>query len=162
MNKDEQFMHKAIEIALQARKEGNEPFGAILVKNGEVVMIGENKINTFCDPTHHAEIGLIRKYCSEHHVFDLSEYTLYTSCEPCVMCSGAMVWSNLGRLVYSVSHDQLAKIAGGNIMISCEEVFDKSPQKPEVVGELLNAEGLKVFEGYQFHSESSSEQKIYF
>lgn len=69
MNKDELFMHKAIGIAL----------------------------HTFCDPTHHAEIGLIRKYCSEHHVFDLSEYTLYTSCEPCVMCSGAMVWSNLRR-----------------------------------------------------------------
>ncbi|PQP81400.1 nucleoside deaminase [Paenibacillus sp. PCH8] len=152
MNKNEVFMQKAIEIALQARKEGNEPFGAILVRNDEIVMIGENKINTFCDPTHHAEIGLIRKYCSEHQVFDLSEYTLYTSCEPCVMCSGAMVWSNLGRLVNSVSHDQLAEIAGSNIMISCEEIFEKSPQKPEVVGELLNEEGLKVFEGYRFHS----------
>lgn len=151
MIKDEYFMHKAIEIAQQARQEGNEPFGAILVKDEEIVMIGENKINTFCDPTHHAEIGLIRKFCSEHHVFDLSEYTLYTSCEPCVMCSGAMVWSNLGRLVYSVSHDQLAEIAGSNIMISCEEVFAKSPQQPEVVKEMLNQEGLKVFEGYQFH-----------
>jgi len=53
--------------------------------------------------------------------------------------------------VYSVSHDQLAEIAGSNIMISCEEVFEKSPQRPEVVKELLNREGLKVFEGYQFH-----------
>ncbi len=115
-------------------------------------MIGENKSNTFCDPTHHAEIGLIRKYCSEHHVFDPGEYTLYTSCELYVMCSGAMVWSNLGRLVYSVSHDQLAEIAGGNIMIACEEVLEKSPQKPEVTGELVGAEGLEVFEGYQFHT----------
>lgn len=111
-NKDEIFMKKAIEVALQSRNEGNEPFGAILVKGEEVVMVGENKINTFCDPTHHAEIGLIRKFCSENNVFDLSEYTLYTSCEPCVMCSGAMVWSNLGKIVYSVSHDQLAEIAG--------------------------------------------------
>jgi len=52
------------------------------------------------------------------------------------------------------AHDQLAEIAGGNIMIACEGVFDKSPQKPEVTGELLNTEGLKVFEGYQFHSKS--------
>jgi len=51
-----------------------------------------------------------------------------------------------------LAHDLLAEIAGGNIMISCEEVFDKSPQKPEVTGKLLNTEGLKVFEGYQFHS----------
>jgi guanine deaminase len=150
LKSDEYFIKKAIEIALQARKEGNEPFGAILVKDEEIVMIGENKINTFCDPTHHAEIGLIRKFCSEHNVFDLNEYTLYTSCEPCVMCSGAMVWSNLGKVVYSVSHDQLAKIAGSNIMISCKEVFEKSPNKPIVVEKVLNDEGLKVFDGYIF------------
>jgi len=147
---DKIFMEKAINLALQGRKEGNEPFGAILVKDEEIVMVGENKINTFCDPTHHAEIGLIRKFCSEHNVFDLSEYTLYTSCEPCVMCSGAMVWSNLGKMVYSVSHDQLAEIAGSNIMIPCKEVFEKSPQQPKVVEKILNEEGLKVFEGYKF------------
>lgn len=149
-NKDELFMKKAIEVALQSRNEGNEPFGAILVKGEEVVMVGENKINTFCDPTHHAEIGLIRKFCSENNVFDLSEYTLYTSCEPCVMCSGAMVWSNLGKIVYSVSHDQLAEIAGSNIMIACNEVFGKSPQRPKLVEQVLNEEGLKVFDGYKF------------
>ena len=150
LKNDEFFMGKAIEMALQARKEGNEPFGAILVKDDEIVMIGENKINTICDPTHHAEIGLISKFCSEHNVFDLSDYTLYTSCEPCVMCSGAMVWSSLGKLVYSVSHDQLAEIAGSNIMISCKEVFEKSPHKPNVVERILNEEGLKVFKGYEF------------
>lgn len=143
-------MQQAIEMARLARKEGNEPFGAILVKDEEIVMVGENKINTLCDPTHHAEIGLIRKYCTENNVFDLSDYTLYTSCEPCVMCSGAMVWSNLGRMVYSVSHDQLAEIAGSNIMIASAEVFRHSPNKPEVVERLLNEEGLKVFEGYIF------------
>lgn len=147
---DEYFMGKAIEVAMEARKEGNEPFGAILVKDGEIVMIGENKINTFCDPTHHAEIGLIRKFCSEHDIFDLREYTLYTSCEPCVMCAGAMVWANLGKMVYSVSHNQLEEIAGSNIMIACKEVFEKSPQKPKVVERVLNEEGLKVFEGYKF------------
>ncbi|TRZ39480.1 nucleoside deaminase [Niallia circulans] len=149
-NKDELFMRKAIDIAKQARTEGNEPFGAILVKADKIVMVGENKINTFCDPTHHAEIGLIRRFCSENNIFDLNEYTLYTSCEPCVMCSGSMVWANLGRLVFSVSHDQLAEIAGSNIMISCSEVFEKSPNKPIVVEEILNEEGLNVFEEYTF------------
>ncbi|QFF99170.1 nucleoside deaminase [Psychrobacillus glaciei] len=150
INKDEKFMEVAIKMALQARKDGNEPFGAILVKNNEIVMYGENKINSNCDPTHHAEIGLIRTYCSENNIFNLSEYTLYTSCEPCVMCTGAMVWSNLGKIVYSVSHDQLAKIAGSNIMISCKEVIEKSPNKPAIVEQVLNEEGLKVFEGYTF------------
>ncbi|OKP99325.1 nucleoside deaminase [Paenibacillus sp. P46E] len=150
IKKDEQFIKVAIEMALKAREEGNEPFGAILVKNNEIVMYGENKINSHCDPTHHAEIGLIRTFCSENNIFDLNEYTLYTSCEPCVMCTGAMVWANLGKVVYSVSHDQLAEIAGSNIMISCKEVIDKSPHKPVVIEQVLNAEGLKVFDGYTF------------
>lgn len=148
---DEKFMAIAIQMAFNARKAGNEPFGAILVKHDEIVMYGENKINSFCDPTHHAEIGLIRTYCTEHNIFDLSDYTLYTSCEPCVMCTGAMVWSKLGKVVYSVSHDQLAEIAGSNIMIASKEVFEKSPHKPLLIEQVLNAEGLKVFEGYSFN-----------
>ncbi|EOR20209.1 CMP/dCMP deaminase zinc-binding protein [Clostridium sartagoforme AAU1] len=147
---DEYFIKKAIEISLKAREQGNEPFGAVLVKDNEVVMIGGNQINSVSDPTHHAEIGLIRKFCSENKVNDLSEYTLYSSCEPCAMCSSAMVWSKLGKLVYSVSHEQLAEIAGSNIMIPCKEVFERSPHQTIVIGELLNEEGLKVFDGYSF------------
>lgn len=150
MNNDQQFMKRAIELAEQAKLAGNEPFGAILVRDNEVVMEGGNQINSVCDPTYHAEIGLIRDFCSKNNIFDLSEYTLYTSCEPCAMCSGGMVWANLGKLVYSVSHDQLAEIAGDNIMISCKEVFEKSPNKAEVVEKVLNEDGLKVFEGYSF------------
>lgn len=150
INRDEYFMREAINLAMKSREEGNEPFGAILVKGDEIVMVGENRVNTLSDPTHHAEIGLIRKFCNENNVDDLKEYTLYTSCEPCVMCSGAMVWCNLGKMVYSVTHDQLAEIAGDNIMIPCAEVFDRSPNKPEVIGKLLNEEGLRVFDGYTF------------
>ena len=147
---DEYFIRKAIELAMKSRNEGNEPFGAILVKDNEIVISGQNQINTSCDPTHHAEIGLIRKFCAENNILNLKEYTLYTSCEPCIMCSGAMVWANLKKVVYSVSHEQLAEIAGSNIMISCKEVFEKSPNKPIVVEKVLNEEGLKVFDGYKF------------
>lgn len=147
---DEHFMNKAIDMAKKAREQGNEPFGALLVRGEEIVKLGENKVHSLSDPTYHAEIGLIRDFCSENNLFDLNEYTLYTSCEPCIMCSGAMVWSNLGKVVYSVSHDQLAKIAGDNIMISCREVFEKSPLQPKVEGPILNEEGLKAFEGYSF------------
>jgi len=146
---DKLFLRKAIELAMESRKSGNEPFGAILVKENKIVMIGKNEINSRCDPTHHAEIGLLRAYCSENNLSDLSEYTLYSSCEPCVMCSGAMVWCKLGKLVYSVSHDQLAEIAGSNIMISSEDVFINSPNRPKSL-QLLNEEGLKVFENYTF------------
>lgn len=147
---DEQFMSEALAAAREARNAGNEPFGAILVKDGAVVMRAANNIFSNSDPTRHAELSLISDFCAANNIFDLSEYTLYTSCEPCVMCSGAMVWASLGKLVYSVSHAQLAEIAGSNIMISCEEVFAKSPHQPQVVGEVLNAEGLEIFAGYTF------------
>ena len=150
MKDDQYFIRKAIELSLKAREQGNEPFGAVLVKDNDIVMLGENQIHSISDPTHHAEIGLIRKFCSENQVSDLREYTLYSSCEPCAMCSSAMVWAKLGKLVYSVSHEQLAEIAGSNIMIPCTEVFERSPHAPEVVDELLNKEGLQAFAGYSF------------
>ncbi|HEM8137629.1 TPA: nucleoside deaminase [Providencia rettgeri] len=145
---DIQFMTRTLAVATDAAKKGNEPFGAILVKSNQIVMIGENHIHTESDPTYHAEIGLIRKFCSEHKITDLSEYTLYTSCEPCCMCSGAMVWSQLGRMVYSLSHDELAEIAGFNIMLGSDEIFAKSPFKPTVVKGILKEHATTIYKQY--------------
>lgn len=96
---DEMFMKKAIELSKLAVEHGNEPFGAVLVKNGEIVFSNENQIYTRHDPTFHGEAGLIREFCAQTGITDLHEYTLYSSCEPCFMCSGAMVWVKLGRWV---------------------------------------------------------------
>ena len=112
MTADERFMKKAIELAALAVEHGNQPFGAILVKNGEMVCTNENQIYTATDPTFHAEAGLIRRFCKETGITDLSEYTMYSSCEPCFMCCGAMVWVKLGRLVYGASDEDLSKILG--------------------------------------------------
>ena len=142
------FMQEALKLAEKAAVEGNEPFGALLVKDNQVVMKGVNQIHTKSDPTYHAELGLIRKFCSEQKVTDLSEYTLYTSCEPCCMCSGAMVWCNLGRMVYSLSHDTLADIAGFNIMIGSQEIFESSPNQPVVEQGVLVEEAKVIYENY--------------
>nr|ELR5133335.1 nucleoside deaminase [Providencia rettgeri] len=139
---DIQFMTQALALASDAAKNGNEPFGAVLVKNNQVVMTGENHIHTQSDPTYHAEHGLIRQYCSEYKVMDLSDYTLYTSCEPCCMCSGAMVWSQLGRMVYSLSHNKLAEIVGFNSMLGSDEIFAKSPFGPKVVKGSLKGQAV--------------------
>lgn len=148
VNEDKKFMRLAIEAAEKALENGNEPFGAVLVKDGVVVATAENQIYTQSDPTFHAELGLIRTFCSQHKEADLSEYTLYTSCEPCCMCSGAMVWSNLGRMVYSLGHDELAEIAGFNIMLGSEEVFAKSPNRPTVEKAVLKEEAEKLYKRY--------------
>lgn len=144
MKKDEKFMEIAIDLADQAANSGNEPFGAILVKEDEIVLKSNNMIHTLCDPTAHAEMSLIRQFCQENKIDDLSDYTLYTSCEPCCMCSGAMVWSKLGKLVYCATHEQLETIAGFNIMISSKEIFEKSPFKPIVEEKILNELGVSV------------------
>jgi tRNA(Arg) A34 adenosine deaminase TadA len=146
--KDQEFMQVAIDLAKRAVAKGNEPFGAVLVKDEEIVMTGMNRIHSENDPTHHAELGLIREFCKTNRIEDLSDYTLYTSCEPCCMCSGAMVWSNLGRLVYSLSHEQLAEIAGSNIMLGSATVFAQSPHQPQVTAAVLSAEAEAVYTAY--------------
>lgn len=108
---DSFFMKKAIELSKDAVAHGNEPFGALLVKDGEIVFTNENQIFTQHDPTYHAEAGLIRNFCAETGITDLREYTLYSSCEPCFMCSGAMAWAKPGRLVYGASNIDLEKFS---------------------------------------------------
>ena len=95
---DASFMREAIRLSQLAVEHGNEPFGAVLVKNGEIVFTNENQIYTGHDPTFHGEAGLIREFCAKTSITDLHDYTLYSSCEPCFMCSGALVWAKLGRL----------------------------------------------------------------
>ncbi|MCO7151763.1 nucleoside deaminase [Vagococcus lutrae] len=145
---DLHFMKDALELAKTAAAEGNEPFGALLVKNQHIVATGKNHIHTENDPTYHAELGIIREYCHSSGVTDLSDYTLYTSCEPCCMCAGAIVWANVGRVVYSLSHDELAEIAGFNIMIGSDEVFERSPHVPAVTKNVLKDEAEKIYQEY--------------
>lgn len=104
-----------------------------------------NQIHTHTDPTNHAELRLIKDFCRENKVTVLSD--LYTSCEPCCMCSDAMVWSRLGKMRYSVSHSELAEIAGSNIMIGSEEVFSKSPNFPDILPGLCKEEGIEDING---------------
>ena len=146
---DEFYMEKAIELSKAAVEHGNEPFGAVLVKNDEIVFTNENQIYTKHDPTFHAEFGLIRDFCAASGITDLHEYTLYSSCEPCFMCSGAMVWVKLGRLVYGASNDDLEKILGNEGGCNCSRiVFENSFWKPDVTEGVLREESIKVLEEY--------------
>ena len=146
---DEYYMKKAIELSRAAVEHGNEPFGAILVKDGEIVYTNKNQIYTMHDPTFHGEAGLIRRFCAETGITDLREYTMYSSCEPCFMCSGAMVWTKLGRLVYGASNIELEHILGEEDACNCSKiVFDHSFWKPEVVAGVLKEESLEVLKDY--------------
>lgn len=145
---DQIFMRQAIELSKRAVENGNEPFGAILVKNGEVVYTNENQIYTETDPTFHAEAGLLRRFCNETKITDLSEYSLYSSCEPCFMCSGAMVWVRLGRLVYAASNMDLCALIGEEGSNCSNMVFENSHYKPSVTAGVLGTESLEVLAKY--------------
>lgn len=145
---DQFFMKEAIRLSELAVEKGNEPFGAVLVKDNEIVYRNENQINTRSDPTFHAEAGLLRSFCTEKQITDLSNYTLYSSCEPCFMCSGAMVWTNLGRLVYAASNIDLCNILGLRGSECCNIVFENSDWKPKVTTGILRDESLTILTAY--------------
>ena len=145
---DEVFMRKAIELSMLAVEHGNEPFGAVLVKDNEMVFTNENQIYTRHDPTFHGEAGLIREFCAQTGITDLQEYTMYSSCEPCFMCSGAMVWVKLGRLVYAASNMELEKILGNEGCNCSKMVFDNSFWQPQVTAGVLREESLVILNVY--------------
>lgn len=145
---DEVFMQKAIELSRLAVAHGNEPFGAVLVKDGEIVFTNENQIYTRHDPTFHGEAGLIREFCAQSSVTDLRDYTMYSSCEPCFMCSGAMVWVKLGRLVYGASNIELEAILGNEGCCCSQMVFDHSFWQPQVTAGVLREESLSILREY--------------
>jgi tRNA(adenine34) deaminase len=145
---DEKFMKEAFKLARTAVEHGNEPFGAVLVKDGSLVMGNENQIHTSNDPTFHAELGLIRNFCSQTGITDLSDYTLYTSCEPCFMCSGAMVWAKLGRMVFGAYDKDYCEIRGFKSNDCSQIIFDNSPVAPTVTGGILREEGIDILKLY--------------
>ena len=148
MDEDKIFMKEAIRLSEMAVEHGNEPFGAVLVKDGEIVYTNENQIYTAAEPMFHAEIGLMRKFCHDTGIIDLSEYTLYSSCEPCFMCSGAMVWMKLGRLVYGASDKELCSLLGVEGSECSRIVFEKSGCKTQVTGGVLREESMEVLKKY--------------
>ena len=146
---DESFLRRAIQLAQQARENGQEPFGAVLVKNNEIVAEGENQIYATSDPTAHAENILIRDYCQKNKIMNLEGFSLYCSTEPCMLCSGAVFWAKITKIVFSVSQKMLQKISGGSTKTNCRTLLKPHPWI-EIIGPLLIEEGLKVLEGYQF------------
>ena len=145
---DEIFMKKAIELSKLAVEHGNEPFGAVLVKDDQIMFANENQIYTRHDPTFHGEAGLIREFCAQTAITDLREYTLYSSCEPCFMCSGALVWVKLGRLVYGAGNMELEHILGNEGCNCSRMVFEHSFWQPKVTEGILREEALEILEKY--------------
>ena len=101
-------MREAIRLADESVKHGGGPFGAVIVRDGEIVAGSSNSVTIDNDPTAHAEVNTIRAACRKLGTFDLSDCVIYTSCEPCPMCLGAIYWARLSRIVFAADQHQAA------------------------------------------------------
>ncbi len=108
-----EFMKQAYEASMvnsYNKFQDGGPFGAVIVKDGKVIASASNTVLLSHDPTAHAEINVIRKACSILHTHDLSSCTLYTSCYPCPMCLGAIIWANIHKVYYGNTKEDAANI----------------------------------------------------
>ena len=110
-NKKEEFMREAIQLSINKMKEGyGGPFGAVVVRNGEIIARGFNQVLATNDPTAHAEVDAIRKACASLQTYHLTDCDLYTSCEPCPMCFGAIYWAHIRKVYYGNTKQDAAAV----------------------------------------------------
>ena len=145
---DLQFAAHAIELAREARLAGNHPFGAVLVLDGTVVVRARNTVATDRDPTAHAETNLVAAAIQELSPDQLRRSVLYTSCEPCAMCVGKMYWAGIRSVVFALSSEELAAMAGRDFLIPCRELFDRGMEPVQVIGPLPLDAAREVHRGF--------------
>ena len=141
------FMRKAIALSIQNINKGGGPFGAVIVKDGKIVSTGVNRVTAHTDPTAHAEVNAIRKASKKLRTFDLAGCEIYTSCEPCPMCLGAVYWAHLDKMYYGNT-----KTDAKNIGFDDSFIYDEIELKPEnrkvKTIQLLPEEAIKAFENW--------------
>jgi len=145
-DQQKQFMQQAIDLAKSGMEAGKGgPFGCVIVKDGKVVGQGSNLVTSNTDPTAHAEVIAIRDACKNLNHFQLEGCELYTSCEPCPMCLGAIYWARPSRVFYACSHDEAAE-AGFDDSFIYEEIQIKPEKRKIPMTQMMNEESKKVFE----------------
>jgi tRNA(Arg) A34 adenosine deaminase TadA len=153
----EEWMREAIALSEKGVMEGRGgPFGAVVVKNGVVVGKGSNSVTSLNDPTAHAEVMAIRDACRNLGAYQLDECILYTSCEPCPMCLGAIYWARLQAVYFACTREDAARFDFDDAMIYQE--FEK-PLSLRIIPfvSLLPQEGLRAFQLWR----QKSDKKLY-
>jgi tRNA(Arg) A34 adenosine deaminase TadA len=145
---DERLVRQAIELARCARQAGNHPFGALLALNGAVLLTAQNTIATDRDPTAHAESNLVAAAIRTLTPDQIRRSVLYSSCEPCAMCTGKMYWAGVRSVVYALPSEQLAALAARDFVIPCRELFSRSRENVQVIGPVLVDEAREVHLGF--------------
>jgi guanine deaminase len=146
---DRKFIQQSIRMAVEnVKQQQGGPFAAIIVKNNEIIATGTNVVTTTDDPTAHAEISAIRAACKKLHTFELEDCTIYSSCEPCPMCLGAIYWAHLSRLVFAADKKQAAE-AGFDDDFIYKEIDLTYEKRKLITSQILTEEGEAPFEAWR-------------
>ena len=145
------FMREAIRLSVEKMRAGHGgPFGAVVVKDGRVIARGFNQVTSTLDPTCHAEVDAIRKACKALGTFQLEGCDLYTSCEPCPMCLGAIYWARPRRVFYGNTRADAAAV-GFDDQLIYEELARPLEARQLPMTQLLRDEALAGFRAWQQH-----------
>ena len=147
-SQDETFLREAIDMAKASIKLGGGPFAALVVRDGEIIGRGNNRVTLNLDPTAHAEVQAIRDACQHLGDYRLTGSTLYVSCEPCPMCLAAAYWARLERIVYAASASDAAEAGFDDVHILNELAREESQRQLPMEQGLRN-EALSVFTHWQ-------------
>lgn len=150
---DQKFMSRAIELArIGVENNAGGPFGCIVVNNGEIIGEGNNRVTSTNDPTAHAEVIAIRNACNALNAFQLDGCTIYTSCEPCPMCLGAIYWARPSRVFYACSREDAANIGFDDDFIY-KELEKSNEERQMVLLSLMRDEAMEVFNNWSEKSD---------
>jgi len=139
------YMLEAIRLSVANVEEGKGgPFGAVVVKDGVIIAHGANEVTTSNDPTAHAEVVAIRRACKALNTFQLDGCEIYTSCEPCPMCLGAIYWARPSKLFYANSKEDAAKIQFDDQFIY-EEIAKPIGERKLFTQQIMREEALGAF-----------------
>lgn len=139
----ESFMKKCLDVAHAAARAGDEPFGALLVADGQILLEGKNTVVTSGDRTGHAELNLARAAAALDPAI-VARSTLYASTEPCAMCAGAIYWCGIPEVVYGCPAEALGALTGGSLVIPCRRIFDLGKHAVRIIGPVLESEAIEV------------------
>jgi guanine deaminase len=145
---DRRYMARAIELAIEGvASNAGGPFGAVVVLNGEIIGEGNNRVTSSNDPTAHAEVVAIREACASLSSFQLDNCTIYTSCEPCPMCLGAIYWARPARVFYACTRADAAEIGFDDDFIY-QELEKPNDGREMQLESLMRDEALEVFRSW--------------
>ena len=148
-----EFMREAIRLSIEKMQAGHGgPFGAVVVKDGQIIARGYNQVTSTHDPTCHAEVDAIRKACAALGAHQLTGCDLYTSCEPCPMCLGAIYWARPARVFYGNTKADAAA-AGFDDQFIYDEIDKSLPERSIPMQQLLPEEAIAGFRAWARHEE---------